>query len=107
MRKMRRRSAPRGGPGRGGPVGVAAERELDCCRHTRSVGRWRAPMEDVLCLEKLTVRYGDFVAVDGLDLRLRAGELFGLLGPNGAGKSSTLRVLIGQRKPTAGRVTLA
>jgi ABC-type multidrug transport system ATPase subunit len=61
----------------------------------------------VLCLEKLTVRYGDFVAVDGLDLRLKAGELFGLLGPNGAGKSSTLRVLIGQRQPSSGRVTLA
>src|SRR5262245_45448171 len=61
----------------------------------------------VLCLEKLTVRYGDFVAVDGLDLQLNRGELFGLLGPNGAGKSSTLRVLIGQRPPTAGRVTLA
>jgi ABC-type multidrug transport system ATPase subunit len=63
--------------------------------------------EAVLCLEKLTVRYGDFVAVDGLDLQLNAGELFGLLGPNGAGKSSTLRVLIGQRRPSSGRVTLA
>src|SRR3954447_1709202 len=61
----------------------------------------------VLCLEKLTVRYGDFVAVDGLDLRLKAGELFGLLGPNGAGKSSTLRVLICQRQPTSGRVPRA
>src|SRR5437762_7464426 len=60
--------------------------------------------EAVLCLEKLTVRYGDFVAVDGLDLQLNAGELFGLLGPNGAGKSSTLRVLIGQRQPSAGKV---
>jgi ABC-2 type transport system ATP-binding protein len=63
--------------------------------------------EAVLCLEKLTVRYGDFVAVDGLDLQLNGGELFGLLGPNGAGKSSTLRVLIGQRRPSSGRVTLA
>jgi ABC-2 type transport system ATP-binding protein len=63
--------------------------------------------EAVLCLAQLTVRYGDFVAVDGLDLQLNAGELFGLLGPNGAGKSSTLRVLIGQRRPSSGRVTLA
>src|SRR5262249_4515480 len=38
---------------------------------------------------------------------LRRGELFGLLGPNGAGKSTTLRVLIGQRRPSGGRVTLA
>jgi len=61
----------------------------------------------MLSLERLTVRYGPFVAVDGLDLELRRGELFGLLGPNGAGKSSTLRVLIGQRRPSAGRVTVA
>src|SRR4051794_14595364 len=61
----------------------------------------------ILSLEKLTVRYGDFVAVDGLDLELRRGELFGLLGPNGAGKSSTIRVLIGQHRPSGGRVTVA
>src|SRR5438445_6274859 len=61
----------------------------------------------VLCLERLTVRYGSFVAVDGLSLTLRRGELFGLLGPNGAGKSSTLRVLTGQRRPACGRVTVA
>jgi ABC-type multidrug transport system ATPase subunit len=63
--------------------------------------------EPLLRLERLTVRYGSFLAVDGLDLELRRGELFGLLGPNGAGKSSTLRVLIGQRQPSGGRVTLA
>jgi ABC-type multidrug transport system ATPase subunit len=63
--------------------------------------------EPILRLEKLTVRYGDFVAVDGLDLELAPGELFGLLGPNGAGKSSTLRVLIGQRLPTSGQVHVA
>jgi ABC-type multidrug transport system ATPase subunit len=60
----------------------------------------------VLRLEKLTVRYGDFVAVDGLDLQLRRGEVFGLLGPNGAGKSSTIRVLIGQRPPGGGRAVV-
>ncbi len=61
----------------------------------------------VLRLEQLVVRYGSFVAVDKLDLELRPGEVFGLLGPNGAGKSSTIRVLIGQRRPTAGRVLVA
>jgi ABC-type multidrug transport system ATPase subunit len=45
--------------------------------------------------------------VDGLDLDIRRGELFGLLGPNGAGKSTTIRVLIGQRYPSAGAVTIA
>src|SRR5439155_16355854 len=61
----------------------------------------------IIRLDGVTVRYGSFTAVDGLSLELRRGELFGLLGPNGAGKSSTLRVLIGQRRPSAGRVTVA
>ncbi|MCS6850761.1 MAG: ABC transporter ATP-binding protein [Gemmataceae bacterium] len=58
-------------------------------------------------LDNLTVRYGDFLAVDRLTLHLRRGELFGLLGPNGAGKTTTLRVLIGQRPPSGGRATVA
>ena len=53
----------------------------------------------------LRVLYGAFAAVDGLDLDIRRGELFGLLGPNGAGKSTTIRVLIGQRRPSGGSVT--
>jgi ABC-type multidrug transport system ATPase subunit len=55
----------------------------------------------------LRVLYGAFAAVDGLDLDIRRGELFGLLGPNGAGKSTTIRVLIGQRRPSGGAVTVA
>jgi ABC-2 type transport system ATP-binding protein len=60
----------------------------------------------IIQLDHLTIRYGSFVAVDGLSLELQRGELFGLLGPNGAGKSSTLRVLIGQRPPSSGQVTI-
>jgi ABC-type multidrug transport system ATPase subunit len=63
-------------------------------------------MRAALSLENLVVRYGSFVAVDHLNLEVRSGELFGLLGPNGAGKSSTLRVLIGQRRPSGGRVSV-
>ena len=55
----------------------------------------------------LRVLYGTFAAVDGLDLDINGGELFGLLGPNGAGKSTTIRVLIGQRRPSGGTVTVA
>jgi ABC-2 type transport system ATP-binding protein len=63
--------------------------------------------DPMIRLDGLTVRYGDFTAVDSLSLDLRRGELFGLLGPNGAGKSSTIRVLIGHRPPTAGSVVIA
>src|SRR5688572_30192450 len=62
--------------------------------------------ETAIHIDGLKVAYGSFVAVNGLDLNIRRGELFGLLGPNGAGKSTTIRVLIGQRRPTAGRVSV-
>jgi ABC-2 type transport system ATP-binding protein len=62
--------------------------------------------EPAIHIDGLRVTYGSFVAVNGLDLAIRKGELFGLLGPNGAGKSTTIRVLIGQRRPTAGRVSV-
>src|SRR5258708_21632410 len=62
--------------------------------------------DSVIHIDGLTIRYGSFVAVDNWHLEAREGELFGLLGPNGAGKSSTIKVLIGQRRPTAGRVSV-
>jgi ABC-2 type transport system ATP-binding protein len=65
------------------------------------------PTDAMIRLSGLRVLYGKFAAVDGLDLEIRRGELFGLLGPNGAGKSTTIRVLIGQRLPNAGQVTVA
>jgi ABC-2 type transport system ATP-binding protein len=63
--------------------------------------------ETAIHISGLRVLYGHFAAVDGLDLDIRRGELFGLLGPNGAGKSTTIRVLIGQRRPSSGTVTVA
>jgi ABC-type multidrug transport system ATPase subunit len=65
------------------------------------------PSEVMIRIAGLRVLYGSFAAVDGLDLDIRGGELFGLLGPNGAGKSTTIRVLIGQRLPSGGGVTVA
>jgi lipooligosaccharide transport system ATP-binding protein len=50
--------------------------------------------DDVLVRARdLTKRFGDFVAVDGIDVDIHRGEAFGFLGPNGAGKSSTMRMV--------------
>ena len=57
-------------------------------------------------LAGLTKRYGQFVAVDNIDLRVPRGELFGLLGPNGAGKTTTMRMIAGILRPTDGTVTI-
>jgi len=50
----------------------------------------------------LTKKYGDFVALDGLDLTLAQGDLFGFIGPNGAGKTTTIRILSTLLSPTWG-----
>lgn len=52
----------------------------------------------------LTKRFGSLTAVDGLDLSVGRGEVYGFLGPNGAGKSTTLRMMVGLIKPTHGSV---
>jgi lipooligosaccharide transport system ATP-binding protein len=54
----------------------------------------------------LTKRFGDRVAVDGIDFQVRAGEAFGFLGPNGAGKSSTMRMIGCVSAPSAGELTV-
>lgn len=53
--------------------------------------------------ENLTKRFGRLLALDGLELSVAPGEVFGFLGPNGAGKSTTIRLLLGLIRPTAGR----
>jgi len=58
----------------------------------------------VIRLTELTKRYGKFTAVDGIDLVVPPGELFGLLGPNGAGKTTTIRMIAGILRPTSGTV---
>jgi ABC-2 type transport system ATP-binding protein len=58
-------------------------------------------------LTNLTKRYGKFTAVDGINLAIRRGELFGFLGPNGAGKTTTLRMIAGILQPTSGTIEIA
>jgi ABC-2 type transport system ATP-binding protein len=61
----------------------------------------------LLCTERLTKDYGRFRALDGLQLSIAPGEVFGLLGPNGSGKTTALRLLLGFLRPTAGRAWIA
>ncbi len=63
--------------------------------------------EPVIHTDKLTKRFGDFVAVDALTLDISAGEIFGFLGANGAGKTTAIRMLTGLLIPTSGSATVA
>ncbi|MFD6289376.1 ABC transporter ATP-binding protein [Streptomyces sp. NPDC060205] len=62
--------------------------------------------ELAVAVRGLRKRYGDITAVDGIDLGIRQGEVFGLLGPNGAGKSTTVEILQGNRSRDAGEVSV-
>src|SRR5687768_306652 len=59
-----------------------------------------------LLVRGLRKRFGEVVAVDGLDLDVRAGECFGLLGPNGAGKTTTIEICEGLTAPDEGEVVV-
>ncbi|TPJ45429.1 ABC transporter ATP-binding protein [Mesorhizobium sp. B2-7-1] len=61
-------------------------------------------MSPVIEAHGLVKRYGRFPAVDGIDLAIEKGEVFGLLGPNGSGKTTTLLLLLGLTEPTAGSI---
>jgi ABC-2 type transport system ATP-binding protein len=61
-------------------------------------------METVIEVDGLRKRYGTTVAVDGISLAVRAGEILGIVGPNGAGKTTTVECLEGLRRPDAGEV---
>ena len=63
--------------------------------------------DQAIATEALTKRYrGDVLAIDGVDLRVARGEIYAFLGLNGAGKSTTIRMLLGMIKPTAGHAEL-
>jgi spermidine/putrescine ABC transporter ATP-binding subunit len=62
--------------------------------------------EPDVTLEALYKRFGDLVAVDGIDLEVRPGEFLALLGPSGCGKTTTLKIIAGFEEPTSGRVLI-
>lgn len=61
---------------------------------------------DIIRVEALTKRFGDFTAVDGISFTVGAGETFGFLGPNGAGKSTTIKMLTTLLQPTSGTISI-
>ena len=60
----------------------------------------------MISIENLTKRFGDRIAVAGIDLEIKSGEIFGLLGPNGAGKTTTVRILTLLSKKNSGSVKI-
>lgn len=65
------------------------------------------PNTSIIQLANVTKRYGDFITVNGIDLQVQEGEIFGILGPNGAGKTTTLEMIEGLREPDSGSITVA
>lgn len=63
--------------------------------------------ETIIETKNLCKRYGDRLAVDNLNLQIKAGEIYGLLGPNGAGKTTTILMILGLSEPTSGEINVA
>jgi ABC-2 type transport system ATP-binding protein len=63
-------------------------------------------VDSAILTENLTRRFGDFTAVDEVNLRVAPGQFYGFLGPNGAGKSTTIKMLTGLMAPTSGRMQI-
>ncbi len=61
----------------------------------------------VVEVRNLGKRYGEFVALEGLDLTVARGQILGFIGPNGAGKTTTIKILVGLAKPTSGTARIA
>ncbi len=62
--------------------------------------------ENVITVNKLVKKYGDFTAVDGIDFEVHKGEVFSILGPNGAGKTTTVEIIECLKTKTSGEVTI-
>ena len=100
-------TTPAAGQPRPSGHGIRAKRDVrrraaGAARPAARVGAQPADPRSVIVARGLTKRYGDFTAVDQLDLEIRPGEVFGLLGPNGAGKTTTVLMLLGLSEPTSG-----
>src|SRR5215510_12372465 len=79
--------------------------ESTCCSPKKPHNR-EMP-DDVIRVENLVKKFGAITAVDGIQLDVQAGQIFGFLGPNGAGKSTTIKILATLLKPTSGKAAVA
>ncbi|MGZ7069623.1 MAG: ABC transporter ATP-binding protein [Methanobacterium sp.] len=62
--------------------------------------------EYVIEVKNLTKKFGDFLAVDDLNLKIKKGEVFGFLGPNGAGKTTSINMMVGLLRPSSGQIQI-
>jgi len=104
---MRAGSGVGDGGATGGAVGHAQAAGAVAAHPGGEPDERRAPGPAVLSARDLVVHYGGVVAVNGVSLELRAGEVVGLIGPNGAGKSSALAALGGQVRARSGTIELS
>lgn len=63
-------------------------------------------MKNIIEIKGLVKKFGDFAAVDGINLEIEEGEIFGILGPNGAGKTTTINLILGLLKSTSGSIRI-
>ena len=63
--------------------------------------------QNIIQVQNLTKKFGDFTAVDSISFEVKKGEIFGFLGANGAGKTTAIKMLIGILKPTSGKAEVA
>jgi ABC-2 type transport system ATP-binding protein len=90
-------------PTTGGAPARSVEASSDRDRRQRPA---KEALMSTIAVHGLSKRFGDVVAVDGLDFEVEEGTVVGFLGPNGAGKTTTLRMLLGLVTPTAGSATI-
>jgi ABC-type multidrug transport system ATPase subunit len=88
-------------------LGTAARRPTGAGAQARAEAASALQAGNQIVIRNLTKHFGDVQAVNGLNLDIKKGELFGLLGPNGAGKTTTISMLCGLLEPTAGSAHIA
>ena len=84
-----------------------ADHETQPTLNTAAAKKTNGDGQDVISVQDVKRRFGDFYAVKGISFTVKSGEVFGLLGANGAGKSTTFRMLCGLLPPTAGTLQVA